>query len=166
MEAQPLGKGAEGKGGDSPCPQSHYPWVTAVHIGVYGLLALCAYIYTQIYLYVIFFFFTNIISYYTYCLITFFPFNICHQHHCLFPEKIIQILHAHCEKVRNHRYAKRKYDCSKSHLPERNAVALQVNTHSDPSMHTCVGMLVRGWLSRNSLMTSSFLFNNINQTFQ
>jgi hypothetical protein len=23
MEAQPLGKGAEGKGGDSPCPPTH-----------------------------------------------------------------------------------------------------------------------------------------------
>lgn len=39
---------------------------------------------------------------------------------------------------------KGKHDCSKSHLPERNAVVAQVNTLSDSLMHTYVGMFVRG----------------------
>lgn len=67
-----------------------------------------------------------------------FSFNTYCEHCSLFPEKIIQILHAHCGKIRNYRYAKRKYNCSKSHLPEINAVNILANILSNSNAHVYI----------------------------
>lgn len=105
--------------------------------------------------------------FYKYCVILYilfynmcFSFNIYCEHCCLFPEKIIQILHAHCGKIRNYRYAKRKYNCSKSHLPEIDAVNLLANILSDTVMHTCVCILLK-WEHTVFFYNFLFSFNNI-----